>query len=154
MQGLSCNSLRRAYLSNWKPKSRYLGHVTPKSSTSLNIKQSIFRFFFQDKNINITSLTTIGCDRTVTNTGNKNGIITLLEKKGGKPLQWLICLFYGNELPLRHLCKFLDGKTTRLKSYSGDIGKDLENCEKQTVIDLQRIDGNLPDNLRVLANYL
>lgn len=134
-----------------EPESRYLGHVTPKSSTSLNIKQSIFQFFLE-KNINISSLTTIGCDGTVTNTGNKNGIITLLEKEARKPLQWIICLFHGNELPLRHLYKFLDGKTTGPETYSGDIGKALENCEKQTVIDFQRIEGNLPDKLRVLKD--
>lgn len=134
-----------------EPASKYLGHVTPKSSSSLNISQSIIHFF-QDKNINITNLVAIGCDGTVTNTGNKNGVITLLEKEARKPLQWLICLFHGNELPLRHLHKFLDGKTAGPKSYSGNIGKALENCEKQTVIDFQRIEGNLPDQLRALSD--
>lgn len=134
-----------------EPASKYLGHVTPKSSSSLNITQSIVNFF-QVKNINIRNLSAIGCDGTVTNTGSKNGIIALLEKKVEKPLQWLICLFHLNELPLRHLHKFLDGKTAGPNSYSGNIGKSLENCDKQPVIDFQRIEGKFPNELRVLPD--
>jgi len=49
----------------------------------------------------------IGCDGTSTNTGATGGIIRLLEKKLGKPLQWLPCQLHANELLLRHLMKHL-----------------------------------------------
>ncbi|CAH1115791.1 unnamed protein product [Psylliodes chrysocephalus] len=37
------------------------------------------------------------------------------------PLQWMICLLHTNELLLRHLMNYLNGKTTEPKGFSGDI---------------------------------
>jgi len=46
------------------------------------------------------------------NTGAIGGIIRLLEVKLSKPLQWLTCILHATELPLRHLMKHLDGRTS------------------------------------------
>ena len=39
----------------------------------------------------------------------------------------------ANELPLRHLFSNLDGKTSGPRSFTGPIGKLLQNCEKRPV---------------------
>nr|CAI5836871.1 unnamed protein product [Callosobruchus analis] len=57
--------------------------------------------------INMYIVVVIGCYGTVVNTGRKNGVIVQLERKLGRPLQWLICMLHANELPLRHLLHFL-----------------------------------------------
>lgn len=116
-----------------EPGSKYVGHVTPISGNSHNIKTSILTFL--EKNVDISQLQAIGCDGTVVNTGYKNGIIRQLELSLGRPLHWFVCLLHTNELPLRHLLQHLDGKTTGPKGYCGEIGKMLESCEKMPVID-------------------
>ena len=134
-----------------EPESKYLGHVTPESSTALNIKTSIVSFL-REKQINITNITTVGCDGTATNTGSTNGIISLLEKEMGRPLQWIVCLFHGNELPFRHLCRFLSGKTTGPARYAGDIGDKIGNCEELPLVNFKPIQGYLPEILMVLKD--
>ncbi|CAG4960190.1 unnamed protein product [Parnassius apollo] len=88
---------------------------------------------------------TIWCDGTAVNTGNKAGIICLLEKKLHRPLQWLVCLLHTNELPLRHLFEHLDGKTTGPRSFTGVIGKALKGCENLPVVQFTPIACKLPD---------
>jgi len=44
-------------------------------------------------------------------------------------------LLHTNELPLKKLFSHLDGPTSGPKGYTGDIGKQLPNCEKQTIAD-------------------
>jgi hypothetical protein len=127
-----------------EPGSHYLGHVSPCSGSAKNIEEAIGSFLLQ-KNINLDSFCAIGCDATVTNTGRTGGIISLLEKRINKSLQWIICLLHVNELPLRHLFKKLDGTTSAPNAFSGPVGKALENCEKKPVIDFQKIDGYLPN---------
>ncbi|KAK0058583.1 hypothetical protein Bpfe_011888 [Biomphalaria pfeifferi] len=87
----------------------------------------------------------IGCDGTATNTGPAGGIIRLLEIKLGRPLQWLPCLLHANELPLCHLIKHLDGKTTGPQGFSGPIGSALLNCELQPVYNFVAISSSIPD---------
>ncbi|KAK4881795.1 hypothetical protein RN001_005114 [Aquatica leii] len=87
----------------------------------------------------------IGCDGTVTNTGKYGGVIRLLEKRLHRPLQWIICLLHLNELPLRHLFAKLDGTTTGPNTYSGAIGKLLDDCEKRSVVVFEKIEGMLPN---------
>ena len=74
-----------------------------------------------------------GCEGTAVNTGTNGGIVRLLEIKLGRPLHWFICQLHANELPLRHLIKTLDGKTTGPSGCTGDIGKQLEDCEKYPI---------------------
>lgn len=126
-----------------EPESQFLGHVTPTSGSSLDITNSILDFF-RGKNMSLENLKMIGCDGTPVNTGFKGGVISRLEKELKRPLQWMICLLHCNELPLRHLYQYLDGKTTGPKSYSGEIGKKLDGCEKLDIVKFSQIEGNLP----------
>lgn len=57
-----------------------------------------------------------------------------------RPLQWFICLLHFNELPLKNLIKEHDGRTTGPNSFTGKIGKQLENCEKRPIIEFQTIE--------------
>ncbi|GBM13747.1 hypothetical protein AVEN_90012-1 [Araneus ventricosus] len=69
----------------------------------------------------------LGCDGTVVNTGEFNGVIRSLELKLHRPIQWIICLLHFNEFPLRHLS---ERKSSGPSSYTGDIGQNLKKGEK------------------------
>lgn len=128
-----------------EPNSQFLGHVTPKSGTGKDISDSIQEFLEgREHNKQLLSFTAIGCDGTIVNTGHNNGVISLIEKKIGRPLQWLICLFHGNELPLRHLFCYLDGKTKGPNEFKGEIGQQLESCTNLPVVTFLPIENNLP----------
>ena len=62
-----------------------------------------------------------------------------------KPVYWFICQLHANELPLRHLFQTLHGKTAGPNSYSGEIGKMLDGCEKLDVVNFIPIPFDLPD---------
>ena len=57
-----------------EPGSKYLGHIAPKDGTGSCIAEGILSYL-EDKN---TELRAIGCDGTNTNTGRKNGVISIL----------------------------------------------------------------------------
>ena len=126
-----------------EPGSNYLGHVSVSQGTSECITKAIWDFF-EDKDCFTDSIQAIGCDGTAVNTKTKGGIIRLLETKLGRPLHWFICQLHANELPLRHLIKTLDGKTTGPRGYTGEIGKQLEECEKYSVCDFDAIETSMP----------
>jgi hypothetical protein len=111
-----------------EPGSVYMGHVTPNSGCSADITQSITNYITQ-KGIALSKLVAIGCDGTNVNTGKKNGIVKHLEVFVGHKLHWFVCLLHTNELPLRHLFKKIDGKTSGPQQFSGTIGKCLGTCE-------------------------
>ncbi|KAK5648348.1 hypothetical protein RI129_003240 [Pyrocoelia pectoralis] len=125
-----------------EPGSQYIGHVVPESGSASNIKASILLFLQQ--NFNLNGLIAVGADGTAVNTGAKNGVIRLLEKELNRPLQWLICLFHFNELPLRHLIKEIDGETSGPRGHKGPIGQKLESCENLPVENFKRIKSDLP----------
>lgn len=56
-------------------------------------------------------------------------MIRKLEEAFNKPLHWIICLLHFAELPLRHLFSVLDGQTNGPKSFTGPIGRMLNDCE-------------------------
>ncbi|GBP60289.1 hypothetical protein EVAR_91571_1 [Eumeta japonica] len=112
-----------------EPDSKFLGYVTPASGTAKFLEQEIFNFFM-NKDISMDDLIAIGCDGTDVNVGKYGGIIRMLEKRLDRPLQWIICLLHMNELPFRHLFEHIDGTTSGPRTFSGSIGKELENCEK------------------------
>jgi len=62
-----------------EPGSHYLGHVTPSSGHARSISSSIVEFFKMNE-IDFSQVITIGCDGTAVNTGQKGGIIKLLDK--------------------------------------------------------------------------
>jgi hypothetical protein len=92
-----------------------------------------------------SNLIVLGCDGTVVNTGGFNGVIRRLELKLQRPIQWIICLLHFNELPLRHLFEYIDGKSSGPTSYTGDIGRNLKECEKLPLVAFNRIECDLPD---------
>lgn len=57
----------------------------------------------------------------------------------GRSLQWLICQLHGNELPLRHLIIKLDGTTTGPFGFTGNIRKQLPECEKLPIVAFESI---------------
>lgn len=140
-----------------EPDSEYIGHLAIDSGKATTIEKNIsdflnLRYEFQ------SSLLAVGCDGTAVNTGRKNGVIVLLEKRLKRPLQWFVCLLHANELPLRHLFSSLDGTTTGPNSFSGCIGKSLDKCLdleveafEPIVTELPILDSNL---LSTDQNYL
>jgi len=115
--------------------------VTP-SSGSANIFEAVCEFF-SENNISTDSLVVIGCDGTAVNTGKHGGIIRLLELHVTHPLQWFICMFHFNELPLRHLFVHLDGTTAGPKAFTGVLGNALQTCQKLEVVNFKSIQGDL-----------
>ncbi|CAH1098830.1 unnamed protein product [Psylliodes chrysocephalus] len=103
-------------------------------------------------------LQVIGCDGTNLNTGHKGGVITLLEHRVKRPLQWFICELHANELPLRHLVQHLDGNTSGPRDFQGSIGRALNECEKLSIAKCQVIGSTLPnisfDDLGTDQKYL
>lgn len=127
-----------------EPDSTFLGYIAPISGTSKCIEQAIIDHFLKG-GISMKHLLAVGCDGTNVNVGKNGGIIRLLEKRLNKPLQWIICLLHMNELPLRHLFIHIDGSTSGPLTFSGEIGQQLEKCEKKSVIQFQPIPGELPE---------
>lgn len=78
-------------------------------------------------------------------------MITLLEKQFGRPFHRLICLIHFNELPLRAIFTTLDGTTTGPNTFTGPIGKSLENCESMPVTNFKRI---FTDDMPVLSKEI
>lgn len=121
-----------------EPNSKFIGHISVESGSSKCISKAIFDYF-QAKEIPIQNVVAIGCDGTAVNTGSTGGIIRLMEKQLGKPLQWFVCQLHANELPLRHLIEKLDGKTSGPRGFTGPIGKQLNTCESLPVVDYEPI---------------
>jgi hypothetical protein len=142
-----------------EPGDEYMGHVTPSTGKSMDLKNSIVEFLSQN-DINTEQLVAIGCDGTNVNTGCEGGVIRLLELHCNKPLHWFVCLLHMNELPLRHLFIHIDGVTHGPSSFSGQVGKSLSNfCLR--VVDFEPVEGNelklascsdLSDDQRYLAD--
>ncbi|GBO07402.1 hypothetical protein AVEN_157518-1 [Araneus ventricosus] len=55
------------------------------------------------------------------------------------------CLLHFNELSLRHLFEYIDGKSSDSSSYTGDIGRSLKGCEKLPLVAFNSIECDLPD---------
>lgn len=127
-----------------EPDSIYLGHISPVSGSAQNIVKSMLEFFHLSS-ISTDHLQVVGCDGTNSNTGHKGGVITLLEHRIKRPLQWFICELHANELPLRHLVQHLDGNTSGPRAFQGPIGGALNECEKLPIAKFQVISSTLPD---------
>jgi hypothetical protein len=128
-----------------EPGSTYIGYAVPSHGTAKSLAFAIHETLTSHLNISLNDTVAIGCDGTVVNTGKYGGVIRLLEKRLNRPLQWIVCLLHMNELPLRHLFSKLDGTTTGPATYSGVIGKLLDDCEKQNIVAFEKIEGVLPD---------
>ena len=107
-----------------EPQSVYLGHVVPFSGHGISLAVGIFRFL-KAKGWDKDALV-FGCDGTNPNVGSLQGCLAYLEKLLGHAVHWEICLLHGNELPLRALFGFYDGKTSGPASFKGPIGTELQ----------------------------
>lgn len=67
-------------------------------------------------------------------------VLLLWLNSTGKSLKWLICQLHGKELPLRHLITRLDGTTAGPNGFTGNIGKQLKECEKLPIVAYESID--------------
>lgn len=126
-----------------EPGSTYLGHISVKTGSAQAIANGLHDFI-TEKGVPTEGIKAIGCDGTAVNTGVKGGAIRLLELKLNKPVHWFSCQLHANELPLRHLIQNLDGKTSGPRSYTGDIGKKLEECETLDIVDFHSIPTSIP----------
>lgn len=126
-----------------EPESVYVGHIVPETSSAEHISSGILNFV-SDKG-GSEDLVLVGCDGTVVNTGYKGGVIRLIEKKIGRPVQWSICLLHFNELPFRALFHHIDGRTEGPNSFTGPIGKHLKSCETLPVACFEKIDFTVPN---------
>lgn len=68
-----------------EPDSQYIGHITLATADALTISKKLY--FYLALKCDLKRIIAIGCDGTAVNTGNKAGIICLLEKKLHRPLQ-------------------------------------------------------------------
>lgn len=118
-----------------------MGHTATLSGNSKSICDGIIEKINKNVQSNILA---VGCDRTVSNTGHKTGVIRRLEEKFNKPMQWLICLLHLNELPLRHMFQQLDGPTCGPSGFSGPLGKFLERSKELDIVDFAIIKCNVP----------
>ena len=134
-----------------EPNSQFIGHVTPKCSSSKAICSSIIDFF-SENHIDIKDIHGVGVDGTNVNTGIHGGVIRLLEIHLNKPLQWLVCMLHLNELPLRHILHTVDGSTSGPTSFTGVIGKMLQTCHELEIVDFMRRENGLPHRLLDVEN--
>lgn len=125
--------------------SSYLTHVSPEKSTAVAVSDCIYEKL-TEMGVSFENLKAVGSDGTVVNTGPTGGIITLLEKKLEKPLQWFICLLHFNELPFRHLIEKLFKPAAGPLVFCGELTKQLQTCEDLPVVpDYERIKINFPE---------
>ena len=89
----------------------------------------------------------VGCDGTPVNTGVHNGAIRQMELKLQHPLQWFICQMHANELILRHLFEYYDGRKTGPIAFSGPISKAIITCENLPIVNFEPLqaDASLPE---------
>ena len=109
-----------------EPGEFYLTHFAAENGKGQTIALQVYGAIQQTELI--TKLAVVGCDGTASMTGHKSGFIRCLEVLLKRPLQWSICLLHCNELPLRHVFKFLDGSSTGPNTFDGPIGKQLDQC--------------------------
>jgi len=114
--------------------------------------QNVIADFFMENQVSLDSVVVIGADGTNVNTGVNNGAIWLLKLHIKHPVQWLVCMFHFNELPLRHLVLHLDGTTSGPNACSGKIGKALEKCHELSVVKFEPRGNNLPSVDHVITD--
>lgn len=128
-----------------EPGSQYIGHTTPKSGKSIHLAESICEFFRSNSGtIAQTTFNAVGCDGTNANVGHKGGVIRRLELTVNRTLQYIICQLHGNELPLRHLFRKLDGETSGPTTFKGPIGIQLKKSYLNPIVPFKTIPVKLP----------
>lgn len=126
------------------PDGAFIGHLTVPKKEDVGGKEAQrilleMIHFFEQNDIEVTELEALGCDGTAVNTGIHGGVLTRMEQFLGRPIQRIVCLLHTNELPFRHLFKYIDGETTGPTSFSGEIGKLLPSAHTMPVTAYIRI---------------
>ncbi len=81
-----------------EPVAQYLDHIAPESGKAVvDLAGEIFDLL-QTYN-SVDSLLAVGADGTATNTGNKGGVMHLLELHLKCHVHWIVCMLHFNELP-------------------------------------------------------
>ena len=119
-----------------EPGGKYLFHFTPddddkECSAAEQIANILVEWMTEygvDKTIQF-----IGGDSTNVNSGIWGGVFQFVEKKLGRPLNWIVCGLHLNELPLRHLIIELDGPTSSDTGFTGPLGKALSSVTELPV---------------------
>lgn len=115
-----------------EPENMYLDHFVPKSAKAVDVSSELFGLVASRNSKE--SLKVLCCDGAAVNTGKNGGIIRRMEMLLDRPLQWNVCQFHLNELPMREHFSKLDGGTSGPRSLEGPIGKaingDLRFLEK------------------------
>lgn len=114
-----------------QPEGLFLGYIVPEGGTADKVSKTILSFL-KDKNI-LNGLVALGSDGENLNVGGDGGINYYIEAELGRPLHWFVCLLHMNELPLKNLITKLDGKTTSSNTFSGPVGKSLEDVSLPVV---------------------
>lgn len=114
-----------------EPGSRYIGHITPRDEEGKSVGAATYTFmaiteYLRENDYSLDDIVAVSCNGTNTNTGNRNGIIMNLENEVDRPLQWFVCLFHFNELPLRKLYEKLHGESKAPDIYGGEFGKEIQ----------------------------
>ena len=104
-----------------QPGDVFLGHVAPEKKDAKSVAQSIWTFLVEQDDTE--DLKVIGGDSTVHNTGHKGGIFFFIQEWIGHRLLISVCKLHTNELPLRHVIKFLGIPTLSNNKFGGELGE-------------------------------
>lgn len=129
-----------------EPEGRYVAHISPENGHGVTVARALYEELAKRSPESIEKkLVAVGSDGTGANTGWKNGAIRQLEELLHRPVQWLICLLHFNELPLRALIEKFDGTTSGPKTFTGKIGKQLQNCTNLRVVKFKAMPCDIPE---------
>ena len=115
--------LEERYTAVSGPGTYYLSHFSPEDGKGRTIAKKLFDLF-KDTELEL-KLAIAGANGTASMTGKHNGCLRGLEELLNKPLQWIVCLLYTIELPLRVVFGVLDGSSSSPDTFVGPIGKKL-----------------------------
>lgn len=115
-----------------EPESKFVGYAIPVNSTGVEIQKAIVNFLHSE-GYSLNHLVAINCDGTAVNTGFKGGVNACLERFLQRPLQWNVCLFHFNELPLKTLMTHLYGKQVGPGIWPGEFGCEILTCHQNPV---------------------
>ena len=104
-----------------EPGNVFLGHVAPEKKDAKSQADAIWKFVVE--NNHDADLELIGGDSTPLNSGRKGGIFFFIQELKGHRLLISVCKLHTNELPLRHVIRFLGIPTQSNNSFGGEIGK-------------------------------
>ena len=125
------------------PEGHFVDSLTMTEGAAAPLAQALYQVLVDTKfTQTVTMVSGDGCNK---NLGWKGGVMANLEKLVGRPLQRLVCLLHAAELPLRHYFEYLDGPTTGLSTFQGEIGKKVaaSNLIRRPILNFTRIRGTM-----------